>query len=292
MMWSSIGYTKPSNWASATGFMPCAARPTDRPAMVVSSSGVSSTRCGPNFCCRPAVARNTPPLTPTSSPSTSTDGSCSSSHARARVIASIRVIGVAVGVWLMGCSPPRLAWTGAESPTPAAAWAPARLLLSARWLRMSSMALLQGNGRGALREQVRRRIGVEVVEHRFHRLRGGGQVGVDLGVDLALALGLPLGLLGLAPGALRGEPGAQARDRLALPGGLDLGVVAVAARVVGGGVVGQAVGEELDHRAALAGARAVHGLAHRVEHGDQVVAVDLQHVQAAGDALLRQGLGA
>src|SRR5690606_26451790 len=242
--------------------MPCAARPTERPAMVVSSSGVSSTRCGPNFCCRPAVARNTPPFTPTSSPSTSTDGACSSSQARARVIASIRVIGVAVGVWLIGWSPPRGAGAGALSPAPAAAWAPARLL-SARWLRMSSMALLQGEGGGALREQVRRRIGVQVVEHRRHRLRGGGQVGVDLGVDLALAFDLPRGFLGLAPRALGGEPGAQARDRFALPGGLDLGVLAVAARVVGGGVVGQAVGEELDHRAALAGARALHGLAHR-----------------------------
>src|SRR5690606_30603579 len=179
----------------------------------------SSTRCGPNFCCRPALTTSTTPFSPTSSPSTSTDGSCASSHARARVIASIRVIGVAVGVWFIGWSPLRAAWTGAESAAPAAAWAPARLLVSARWPRMSSMALLQGNGRGALREQVRRRIGIEVVEHRFHRLRGAGQVGVDLGVDLALALGLPPGLLGLAPGPLRGEPGAQARDRLALPGG-------------------------------------------------------------------------
>ena len=32
------------NWISATGFMPCAARPTVRPAIVVSASGVSSTR--------------------------------------------------------------------------------------------------------------------------------------------------------------------------------------------------------------------------------------------------------
>ena len=71
--------------------------PTDRPAMVVSSSGVSSTRWAPKRFCRPAVARNTPPLTPTSSPSTTTVGSCEISHARAWVMASIRVIGVDVG---------------------------------------------------------------------------------------------------------------------------------------------------------------------------------------------------
>ena len=70
-----MGYTKPSNCASATGFMPCAAMPTVRPAMVVSSSGVSITRWLPNSACRPAVARNTPPLTPTSSPSTTTESS-------------------------------------------------------------------------------------------------------------------------------------------------------------------------------------------------------------------------
>jgi hypothetical protein len=66
---------KPSNWASAIGFMPCEAMPTVKPAIVVSSSGVSSTRSLPKVCDRPAVARNTPPLTPTSSPSTTTESS-------------------------------------------------------------------------------------------------------------------------------------------------------------------------------------------------------------------------
>src|SRR5574337_1231783 len=83
---------KPSNCASAIGFMPCAARPTVRPAMVVSSSGVSNTRHSPNFSDRPCVARNTPPLTPTSSPSTTTDGSRFISYASACVTPSIKVI--------------------------------------------------------------------------------------------------------------------------------------------------------------------------------------------------------
>src|SRR6478736_8995267 len=83
---------KPSNCASATGRMPCDARPTVRPAIVVSSSGVSITRSLPKVACRPAVARNTPPLTPTSSPSTTTVSSCLSSQASACVIASMRVM--------------------------------------------------------------------------------------------------------------------------------------------------------------------------------------------------------
>src|SRR5690606_8051606 len=103
---------------------------------------------------------------------------------------------------------------------------------------------------------------------------------------------LPLGLLGLAPGALGNEVGAQAGDRLALPGRLDLGIVAVAAGVVGGGVVGQAVGDQFQHAAAVAIAGAGDGMVHGGAHGDDVVAVHLHAVEAAGQALLGQGLGA
>src|SRR5207342_3225882 len=148
MMWSTIGYTKPSNCASATGFMPCEARPTVRPAIVVSSSGVSSTRCEPKVACRPAVARNTPPLTPTSSPSTTTVSSLRISYASACVIASIRVI--------------------AEGSAMA--------------------ATLQSDGRIALRLQVRRQLGIEVIEHRSHRLHLALEVGVDFHVDQLAAL--------------------------------------------------------------------------------------------------------
>src|SRR5690606_9458994 len=89
-----------------------------------------------------------------------------------------------------------------------------------------------------------------------------------------------------------GKPGAQAGHRLAGPAVLHFGLVAVAAGVVGGGVVVQAVGHEFDDAAAAARARARHGAAHALEHGEQVVAVHLQAVQAAGQALLGQGLGA
>src|SRR5436190_7125721 len=83
---------KPMNCISATGFKPCAARPTLMPAISVSASGVSKTRAEPKRCCRPAVARNTPPFAPTSSPSTTTLSSASSSCASACVTASTSVI--------------------------------------------------------------------------------------------------------------------------------------------------------------------------------------------------------
>src|SRR5690606_16156509 len=99
--------------------------------------------------------------------------------------------------------------------------------------------------------------------------------GVDLDVDHAAAFLDPGLLLRFVPGALGGEPGAQAGHRVARPGVLDFGVVAVAAGVVGGGVVMQAIGHEFDHAAAAARARALHGPAHALEHGEEVVAVHL-----------------
>src|SRR5450755_4758701 len=65
--------------------------PIDMPAIMPSASGVSCTRSLPNFSCNPAVARNTPPLIPMSSPSTTTVESCAISHACARLMASIIV---------------------------------------------------------------------------------------------------------------------------------------------------------------------------------------------------------
>src|SRR5688572_15358916 len=80
------------NWISAIGRRPWLAMPIDMPAIMPSASGVSCTRSLPNFSCSPAVARNTPPFTPISSPSTTTVASCAISHACARLMASIIVI--------------------------------------------------------------------------------------------------------------------------------------------------------------------------------------------------------
>src|SRR5262249_25144237 len=79
------------NWISPAGFSPWAAMPTQRPLISSSDTGVSMTRSGPKRFCSPAVARNTPPLTPTSSPSTTTLGSSCSARARARLTASTSV---------------------------------------------------------------------------------------------------------------------------------------------------------------------------------------------------------
>src|SRR6476659_6330353 len=79
------------NWISPTGFNPCAAMPTQSPLIRSSASGVSRTRSDPKRFCKPAVARKRPPLTPTSSPRTTTSGSSSSARASARLIASTNV---------------------------------------------------------------------------------------------------------------------------------------------------------------------------------------------------------
>src|SRR6516165_660564 len=65
--------------------------PTQRPLMRSSASGVSSTRSDPKRSWRPAVARKTPPSTPTSSPSTTTLGSSSIARPSARLMASTNV---------------------------------------------------------------------------------------------------------------------------------------------------------------------------------------------------------
>src|SRR5579872_5114632 len=84
------------NWISPTGLSPCAAMPTQSPPINASDNGVSNTRSAPKRCCRPAVARNTPPFSPTSSPNTTTSGSSPSARASARLMASTSVISAIV----------------------------------------------------------------------------------------------------------------------------------------------------------------------------------------------------
>ena len=77
-----------------------------------------------------------------------------------------------------------------------------------------------------------------------------------------------------------------------VPAGLDFVLAAVAARVVGGGVVVQAIGHDsITLPPSPLRARLI-AWSHRLAHRDEVVAVHLQAVQAGGDALLRQRLGA
>jgi hypothetical protein len=57
---------KPANWISAIGTRPAAESPTVAPTIADSEIGVSNTRRSPNRSNAPSVARNTPPLRPTS----------------------------------------------------------------------------------------------------------------------------------------------------------------------------------------------------------------------------------
>src|SRR4051812_3679364 len=126
--------------------------PSDMPAIIPSASGVSCTRSLPNFSCRPAVARNTPPFTPTSSPSTTTVGSCAISHACARLMASI-IVTLAMGTLFLvaaGCG-----------------------------IRPRQLALLGGVLRQAREQEV---------EHRVRVLLGRVEVFLDGRVDLLRAL--------------------------------------------------------------------------------------------------------
>src|SRR5215207_6090068 len=66
-------------------------RPTAVPRIPASASGVSTQRSAPKRSRSPAVARNTPPARPTSSPITITSASRSSSTWKQSLIASTRV---------------------------------------------------------------------------------------------------------------------------------------------------------------------------------------------------------
>ncbi|MNY36647.1 hypothetical protein D3C86_1711500 [compost metagenome] len=89
MIWLVAGSIKSEYCISAIGFMPYMAAPIATPAIADSASGVSITRSSPNCSCSPLVVVKTPPLTPTSSPSTNTDSSRSISSFIASRMASI-----------------------------------------------------------------------------------------------------------------------------------------------------------------------------------------------------------
>src|SRR5262249_56631587 len=76
---------------TATGGTHWPAIPPQAPLISNSDSGVSITRSVPKRCCSPTVARNTPPFTPTSSPSTITFGSSRIARLSARLTASTNV---------------------------------------------------------------------------------------------------------------------------------------------------------------------------------------------------------
>src|SRR5512134_3719486 len=147
--------------------------PMAMPAITVSASGVSMTRSGPNLPSNPRVARNTPPSTPTSSPSTTTSGSRAISWCSARFTASTRVISAMPGSLLCAAR-------GGETP---------RLV--------------------ALRHQAVGQPSVQVLEHGLGGRRRNRQVLVHRGLHLLGAGEDQCLLVILGPRALGNEPGAQ-----------------------------------------------------------------------------------
>src|SRR6266481_3418654 len=142
--------------------------PTELPMMAASASGLSMTRLLPKRRCRSSVTRNTPPSTPTSSPMTSTSGSRSISWRRARFSA--------LTMLRLGMTLPRgrpLAAHGRRRRT--------------RLLARGGAVAQAPRQRVALGTQMRRHLGVRMVEHDQrvggrHRLEAGDGRG-DLGVD-------------------------------------------------------------------------------------------------------------
>src|SRR5690606_6293341 len=263
---------KPMNWISATGRMPCAARPMLMPAISVSASGVSITRSGPKRSSRPAVARNTPPFTPTSSPRTTTRSSAAISYARARVTASTRVI-------------------SATARAPRREVAVRAPVARARLLFFFAAGACARRECFALRLERRGQTLEKVIEHRLRRTDGGGEVVGDRLVDGGADLCAQRRILRVAQRAFGGEKRCQALQRVERTPARELVFGAVAARVVGGRMVPDAIGQRLDHVRAFAGACLLERARHRGVHGDQVVAVDLLAFDAGRDGLLGERIG-
>src|SRR5210317_1414643 len=226
--------------------------PTAMPAIIASASGVSMTLSAPCFRCSPLVARKTPPLTPTSSPRTTTLSSCPSSQSSAAVTASTSVS----SAMSVGASAPR------RDP--------------------DSVELFL---------QPRRQAGKQMHEHLCGIRVRSGKIGRDSGSDASFAFALQFLFSAIVPPPPRGQISAQTNHGLYLARMFDLFGVAIAAGIVGGGVVADAVGQCLDQAWPLAAPGARGGLGHNLAYGDDVIAVDLCAGHATGYCFLCQRPG-
>src|SRR5512145_887930 len=164
--------------------------PMAMPTMAPSASGVSMTRCSPNFLSSPSVTRKTPSSTPTSSPRTITSSSRSISWWSARLMA-LTIVSFRIS---LGC-------------------AAAAITGSSVWLGLPRL-LEVACQLGALRLEVRRPLGVDVVEDvqqlRLHPGLGPLDRLADLGVDLRFQGGVGR----LVEQTLPLEVAPEARERL------------------------------------------------------------------------------
>src|SRR5690554_3972425 len=188
------------NWISATGLRPWAAMPTAVPVINVSASGVSITRRKPKRSCSPRVARNTPPLGPTSSPSTTTSGSSAMARCSARLMAST--------MHSVGCS---------TMFTPC----------QCRGAGQQLIALLTIAFRQLLIQMLKRRCRISL---------GNIPKGLHRGIDLFTELFLHGLLALLIPEPLLMQEALQTAYRLVLPGLGQLVGGAIAAGIIRGGM--------------------------------------------------------
>src|SRR4051812_4266496 len=244
MSWSRHGYENASYCISHTGRHPAMQRPTAAPRMPASASGVSKQRSAPKRSRRPAVARNTPPARPTSSPRTITSASRSSSTWNASLIASTIESSATE-------DPPQL-----------------REVRPERRGRIDEGVLEQ-------QRRIRRRFGPpprNPLPHQTGRPRPDLRRGrlVEHAEPLQVAL--------------------VTADALVLLLLLDALEVDVRLRVVSRGVRRGAIRHRLDEGRPAAGARALHRLARRLVHGEDVTAVDADAGHAVAGRLVGQRL--
>src|SRR3990172_4298025 len=203
------------------------------PTIAPSASGVSMTRCSPNFLRRPSVTRNTPSSTPTSSPRTMTSSSRSISWWSARLIA-LTIVSL------------RLSAVCRVIPGSSALDLCGRLEIPRRRL---PLGLELG---GALRVDVLE----DLHQVRLHPGLGRFHRAPDLRVDLGLQLGVDL----LVHQPLLLDVAAEARQRLLGLPRLHLVLAPALRRVVGRRVHREPVGDGLDERRPLALPCALDGL--------------------------------
>src|SRR5262245_28981966 len=239
------------------------------PTMAPSASGVSITRCSPNLARRPSVTRNTPPSTPMSSPRTRTSSSRSISCMRARLMAWT-IVSFRCSVILGSSSAVGLD----RSPVRGLA-ARSELPLELR----------------ALRPELRRRLGIDLLEAIEQVRLHPGLGALDRAPDLGLDLGLERRLAGGVEHALRLDVPLEPGEGLSRLPRLDLGLVPVLRGIVGRGVERQPVGQRFDQRGPLPASRPLDGLPRRHVAGEEVVTVDLDAGEPVGDRLLRERLG-
>src|SRR5262245_37794532 len=231
---------KSANWISATGRRPWSAMPIAVPMMPDSASGVSITRSSPNSSRNPAVALNTPPRAPTSSPRTTTRSS-----------AFISSQSVSWTVWMMFFS---VMPAFADAASPAAVSVAVSAIPTAR---------------DRLRVRLREHVPVRAVRFGVRR--------VPRRVDIRVDRRLQLGARGFEPcvvdEALFGQVGREEQDRVVGLRLLDLLTRAVGPVVVVGCVREVPVRLELDQRGPPAGAGLLDGVPGRRVASERVVAV-------------------